>query len=180
MRTFVIIEAPRPSIATAPRGKGWVMMPTMVPRKMARRCHACTVTPAGGGRNHTVVATATQMPRFFMSAPHLKGGSAGADGDVLTAALALADTERAVRPDAELLLADTANAFWLLPAFKAKYLACSADACVETLETERLVLLQLLAGTTCVRPGADAEIAPRDVMIALQRIGNLSDCKSER
>jgi hypothetical protein len=65
-------------MATAPRGRGWVMMPTMVARKMASRCHACIVTPDGGGRNHTSTPDATEMPRFFMLAPHLKGGSEGA------------------------------------------------------------------------------------------------------
>ena len=87
---FVSIVAPKPSMATAPRGRGWVMMPTMVPRKMASRCHACAFTPAGGGRNHTTTATATEMPKFFMSAPHLKGGSEGAAGEAASEPLALA------------------------------------------------------------------------------------------
>lgn len=92
VRTLVIIEAPRPSIATAPRGRGCVMMPTMVPRKMASRCHACSATPAGGGTNQTMVAMLTQMPRFFMSAPHLNGGSLGAAGVELSAPVELAAT----------------------------------------------------------------------------------------
>ena len=71
---MVIMDAPRPSIATAPRGKGWVMMPAMVPRKMERRCHAWRVTPVGGGMNHMPEVMATQMASFFRSAPHLIPG----------------------------------------------------------------------------------------------------------
>lgn len=44
--TLVSIVAPSPSTATAPRGRGWVMMPTMVAKKIASRCQACAVTPA--------------------------------------------------------------------------------------------------------------------------------------
>ena len=42
---------------------------------------ACSLTPDGGGSSHTTTATATQIPRFFMSAPHLNGFSAGAGAD---------------------------------------------------------------------------------------------------
>jgi len=45
VRTLVSIVIPRPSMATAPRGSGCVMIPTMVARKMASRCHAWDVTP---------------------------------------------------------------------------------------------------------------------------------------
>ena len=69
--TPVIIDAPRPSIATAPSGSGWVMMPAMVPKKMANRCQACMVTPAGGGMTHIAAAMAIQVPSFLRSAPHL-------------------------------------------------------------------------------------------------------------
>lgn len=77
---LVSIVAPRPSIATAPSGSGLVMMPTIVPRKMASRCQACTLTPAGGGSSQMTAPTAVLMPRFFMSAPHLNclGARAGA------------------------------------------------------------------------------------------------------
>ena len=34
---LVSMDTPRPSIATAPSGSGVVMMPTMVPAKMASR-----------------------------------------------------------------------------------------------------------------------------------------------
>ena len=66
---LVTMAAPRPSIATAPSGSGLVMMPTIVPRKIASRCQACGRTPAGAGQNQTAAARPTEMPRFFMSAP---------------------------------------------------------------------------------------------------------------
>lgn len=34
---LVSMDTPRPNMATAPRGRGVVMMPTMVPAKMASR-----------------------------------------------------------------------------------------------------------------------------------------------
>lgn len=40
VRVLVSMVAPRPSMATAPRGNGVVMMPTIVDTNMARRCHA--------------------------------------------------------------------------------------------------------------------------------------------
>lgn len=48
----VSTAAPRPSSATAPSGRGWVMIPTMVARKMDSSCHALRATPAGGGTSH--------------------------------------------------------------------------------------------------------------------------------
>jgi hypothetical protein len=36
------------------------------------------LTPAGGGQNQSASEIPTQMLRFFMSAPHLNGGSCGA------------------------------------------------------------------------------------------------------
>lgn len=71
VKVLVSMVAPSPIIATAPKGRGFVMIPTMVPRNMARRCHAGMVTPEGGGTNHTATASPTEMPKFFMSAPHL-------------------------------------------------------------------------------------------------------------
>ena len=44
--TLVSMVAPRPSMATAPKGSGCVMMPTIVDRNIASKCHACAVTPA--------------------------------------------------------------------------------------------------------------------------------------
>ena len=62
---------------------------------------ACNLTPDGGGSSHTTTAIATLMPRFFMSAPHLKGFSAGAGADAAaadtTAVLALTQSRCARR-----------------------------------------------------------------------------------
>mmetsp|Transcript_20254 Transcript_20254/g.56152 ORF Transcript_20254/g.56152 Transcript_20254/m.56152 type:complete len:207 (-) Transcript_20254:45-665(-) len=77
---LVSIAAPRPSIATAPRGRGEVMIPAMVATKIDSRCHALTGTPAGAGMNHITAPMATHISRDFMSAPHLKAGSTGAGG----------------------------------------------------------------------------------------------------
>jgi len=79
--TLVSIATPRPSMATAPSGSGVVMMPAMVPVKTASRCHACGVTPAGAGANHSAMPTPMQMDRSFMLAPHLKGAAGGAAAD---------------------------------------------------------------------------------------------------
>lgn len=89
---LVSMLAPRPSMATAPRGSGLVMMPTMVPMNTASRCHAWRVTPTGGGMNQISAAMPTEMPRFFMLAPHLKLGSTGAAADAATTAVAFACT----------------------------------------------------------------------------------------
>ena len=77
---LVSMLAPRPSMATAPRGSGVVMMPAMVDRKMASRCQALSATPAGGGMTHSAAPSATQMPSFFRSAPHLMPAAAMAAG----------------------------------------------------------------------------------------------------
>lgn len=45
VRVLVSMVAPRPSMATAPRGRGCVIIPTIVAKKMARRCQAWGVTP---------------------------------------------------------------------------------------------------------------------------------------
>lgn len=66
---FVIIAAPRPSMATAPRGSGCVMIPIIVDTNTARSFHACVVTPSGVGARYSSTPAATEMPRFFMFAP---------------------------------------------------------------------------------------------------------------
>ncbi len=83
VKVLVSIVAPSPIIATAPKGNGLVMIPTIVPRKMASRCHAGSVTPAGGGMNQIAAARPTEMPNFFMSAPHLNSAG-GAEAAALT------------------------------------------------------------------------------------------------
>ena len=83
VRVLVSIVAPSPIIATAPKGNGLVMIPTIVPRKMASRCHAGNVTPDGGGMDQITTARPTEMPKFFMSAPHLNSAG-GAEAVALT------------------------------------------------------------------------------------------------
>ena len=55
-----------------------VMMPTMVPMKMASSFHALMATPAGAGMNHRMRPAATEMASDFMLAP--RGAGAGAGG----------------------------------------------------------------------------------------------------
>lgn len=80
VRVLVSMVAASPIIATAPSGSGLVIIPTIVPRKIASRCQAAAETPSGDGMNHTAAARPTDMPKFFISAPHLNSGLAdGAD-----------------------------------------------------------------------------------------------------
>jgi hypothetical protein len=80
-RVLVRTEAPRPNRATAPRGRGWVIMPTMVARKMARSCHALRATPAGAGINQTRTPVRMDAARGFREAPcHGCGGAAAGPG----------------------------------------------------------------------------------------------------
>ena len=65
----VVMETPRPIIATAPNGNGCVMIPTIVATKTANKCHACAVTPAGAGQIHKSKPAKTEYPRFFAFAP---------------------------------------------------------------------------------------------------------------
>mmetsp|Transcript_31658 Transcript_31658/g.57526 ORF Transcript_31658/g.57526 Transcript_31658/m.57526 type:complete len:210 (-) Transcript_31658:28-657(-) len=78
VRTLVSMAAPRPRTATAPRGRGVVIIPTMVPIKTASKCQALRLTPAGAGQNQMAMAIPTQVARSFMLAPNLKGLAAGA------------------------------------------------------------------------------------------------------
>ena len=68
-RVLVRTETPRPRMATAPSGSGCVMMPTMVPRKIARSCHAFRETPAGTGENQIRTPVAMEASKGFMAAP---------------------------------------------------------------------------------------------------------------
>jgi hypothetical protein len=66
-----------------------VMMPTMVPMKMANSFHALMATPAGAGMNHRMRPAATEMASAFMSAPRGAGAGVGAGaGDAGTDAVA--------------------------------------------------------------------------------------------
>lgn len=69
VRVFVRTQAPSPIRATAPRGSGWVMMPTMVARKMERSCQALRVTPAGAGTNQRMTPVAIEAIRGWSAAP---------------------------------------------------------------------------------------------------------------
>ena len=75
VRVPVKMDAPSPMMATAPRGSGLVMIPAMVARKMAKRCQAWLVIPAGWGMNQTATPRPTAMEKVFMSAPQTKGAS---------------------------------------------------------------------------------------------------------
>ena len=65
----VVMDTPRPIIATAPNGNGCVMIPTIVATNTANKCHACAVTPAGAGQIHKSKPAKIEYPRFFAFAP---------------------------------------------------------------------------------------------------------------
>lgn len=69
VRVLVSTEAPRPKRATAPRGSGWVMIPTIVARKMARSCQASRETPDGTGTNQRITPVAMDAKSGFIAAP---------------------------------------------------------------------------------------------------------------
>lgn len=77
---LVRTETPNPNMATAPSGNGCVMIPTMVPRKIANSCHAFRVTPSGTGTNQSMTPVAIDANRGFIAAPchGCAGGVAGA------------------------------------------------------------------------------------------------------
>lgn len=89
-RVFVSTEAPKPIKATAPSGKGCVMIPTIVARKIASSCQAGFVTPEGTGTNQRMTPVAMDASKGFMAAP-CHGGEAGVidvgagDGDAADA-----------------------------------------------------------------------------------------------
>lgn len=80
VRVLVTTEAPRPMSATAPSGSGWVMIPTMVARKIASSCQAFLETPAGVGTNQRITPVAIDAISGFIEAPchGWAGGAAGA------------------------------------------------------------------------------------------------------
>ena len=75
-RVFVSTEAPKPIKATAPSGKGCVMIPTIVARKIASSCQAGFVTPEGTGTNQRMTPVAIDASNGFIAAP-CHGGEAG-------------------------------------------------------------------------------------------------------
>lgn len=88
---LVRTETPNPNIATAPRGKGCVIMPTIVPKKIASSCHALRFTPAGTGENQRITPVAMEAISGFMEAPchGCTGADEGAGAGVMEAAEAL-------------------------------------------------------------------------------------------
>lgn len=78
-RVFVKTEVPRPIKATAPKGSGCVMIPTMVAKKMESNCHAILETPEGGGRNQIITPVAMEAMNGLMAAP-CHGWGAGTTG----------------------------------------------------------------------------------------------------
>ncbi|KAG6632462.1 hypothetical protein CIPAW_13G161200 [Carya illinoinensis] len=92
VRVLVSTEAPSPISATAPRGNGWVMIPTIVARKMASNCQALRETPEGTGTNQRTTPVAMETSNGVMAAPcHGRdGGDVGAG--VTAPALAAART----------------------------------------------------------------------------------------
>jgi hypothetical protein len=68
-RVFVRTETPKPKIATAPSGNGCVMIPTIVPKKIASNCHACLDTPSGVGTNQRITPVAIDAKSGFIAAP---------------------------------------------------------------------------------------------------------------
>mgnify|MGYP006889224077 FL=1 len=75
VRVLVSTHAPSPINATAPRGNGCVMIPTIVARKIERSCHAFFDTPSGAGMNQIATPVAMAMTNGLMAAPsHFSGG----------------------------------------------------------------------------------------------------------
>lgn len=68
-RVLVEMVAPRAASATAPNGRGWVIMPTIVARKMARSCQAVREMPAGDGRNQRLTAVRIVATRGLSAVP---------------------------------------------------------------------------------------------------------------
>ena len=60
-------------------------MPMMVATKMAKRCHAWAVIPAGVGQNQIAMPTATARPKFFKFAPFHSGAGGEAAAALTTA-----------------------------------------------------------------------------------------------
>jgi len=58
------------------QGRTLVMMPTIVPTKTARRCHACAETPSGAGMHQMMRPARTEKPRGLSLAPFHSVGAA--------------------------------------------------------------------------------------------------------
>jgi len=65
----VVMATPKPIIAVAPSGSGFVMIPTIVPTNTASKCHALALTPAGAGMSQINNPASTEYPSGFNLAP---------------------------------------------------------------------------------------------------------------
>lgn len=75
---LVRTHAPSPINATAPSGRGCVMIPTIVARNIESNCHAFLETPVGTGTNQRITPVAIEASRGFIAAPcHGTGAGAG-------------------------------------------------------------------------------------------------------
>lgn len=85
---FVSTDAPRPIRATAPRGRGWVIIPTIVAKKIASSCQAFLDTPDGTGTNQRMTPVAIEARRGFIAAPchGFAGGDTALPGEASAAA----------------------------------------------------------------------------------------------
>lgn len=102
----------------------------IVPRKMASKCQACFVMPAGGGMTQTTAAVSTHAASFLRSAPfQVVGGvvdaadTAGVDAEATTAGLHGFKLVRSLQPlPKELLFAafacNLAAGRWTSPAVR--------------------------------------------------------------
>lgn len=99
VRVLVRTEAPNPINATAPSGSGWVMIPTIVARKIASSCHAFLETPDGSGTNQRIIPVAIEARRGLIAAPCQGFFPAGAAGAPAAAAV---DDALTVNPRADL------------------------------------------------------------------------------
>ena len=73
VRVLVMAVAAIPTMATAPMGSGFRMIPTMVAMKIASRCIAAGSTPEGAGTNQITAPRARGMAKRWRRAgkPHL-------------------------------------------------------------------------------------------------------------
>jgi hypothetical protein len=84
------------SIDRSRGGRTFVMMPTMVPTKTAKRCQALTVTPTGAGMHQMMRPASTEYPRGLSFAPFHSafGATAASPACTIGAGVALAVTTR--------------------------------------------------------------------------------------
>lgn len=167
VRVLVRTQAPRPMRATAPRGRGCVIIPTMVDRKMERSCQAILVTPVGGGMNHRITPVAMEAIRGCMEAPcHGCSGFDGTDDEVAAAAEAL--TVRFLLGNEELIVnpvvVPSENGFERIFGLRALDLRCKSGG---DLVVEFRVLQVVGSGRN---PRLNDEVRGRDAIAVVGRL----------